>query len=240
MPPNAWVPVVRASMFFAGLAGWGLAIVLAVQGRLLWAAACTSVVLSVDAAGRRWSRRTPVPMPHFMRWVLLVPRGPQSPEQLIRVLRPRSGERVLEVGAGIGVHAIPVASLLLPSGALDVLDIQQAMLDDLARRAARRGLANILLTRGDAQNLPYPDRTFDAAYLVGVLGEIPDPETAFRELRRALKPGGRLVVSEILVDPDFIPLGVLRRKAEDAGFVFDRAVGPRFAYSAVFRAAGRG
>jgi len=155
----------------------------------------------------------------------------------MRALRPRRGERVREVGAGIGIHALPVASSLLPGGTLDVRDLQQAMLDDLGRWAARQGLANILPRQGDAQSLPYPDRTFDAAYLVAVLGEIPDPQAALRELHRVLKSDGRLVVSEILLDPDFICLGALRQKAHDAGFVFSGAEGPRFAYSAVFQLA---
>jgi SAM-dependent methyltransferase len=229
--------VVRAALFFAALLGWGLAIAMAALGKLPWAAACAAIALCADAAGRAWSRRFPVAMPHFMRWVLLLPRGPQSPQALMRALRPRRGERVLEVGAGIGIHALPVASSLLPGGTLDVLDLQQAMLDDLRRRAARQDLANILPRQGDAQSLPYADRTFDAAYLVAVLGEIPDPEAALRELHRVLKPDGRLVVSEILLDPDFISLGALRQKAHDAGFVFSSAEGPRFAYSAVFQLA---
>jgi hypothetical protein len=56
-------------------------------------------------------------------------------------------------------------------------------------------------------------------------------------MRWVLKPDGRLVVSEILLDPDFISLGALRQKAHDAGFVFSGAEGPRFAYSAVFQLA---
>jgi ubiquinone/menaquinone biosynthesis C-methylase UbiE len=92
-------------------------------------------------------------------------------------------------------------------------------------------------TQGDAQKLPYADRTFDAAYLIGVLGEIPDAGMALRELRRVLKPGGRLVISELLIDPDFISLPALREQAREAGFVYERSAGPRFAYSAVFRLA---
>jgi ubiquinone/menaquinone biosynthesis C-methylase UbiE len=174
-------------------------------------------------------------MPYFMRWVLHIPRGPQSPEQLQQILRPKCGERILEIGPGIGVHALPIAPRLLPNGVLDVLDVQQAMLDELAARAERAGVTNIVPTLGDAQELPYPSDTFDAAYLVGVLGEIPDRLTALRQLRRVLKPSGRLIVSEVFIDPDFIPLAGLIRSANEAGFVFDHCAGPALAYSAVFR-----
>lgn len=131
--------------------------------RPAWAALCAALGLAADTAGRVWSRKSPVPMPYFMRCVLFLPRGPHSPEYLKRVLQPRTGERVLEIGPGVGVHAIPIASSLLPHGVLDVLDVQQEMLDDLVRRARRSGLNNIVPTIGDAQKLPYADHTFDAA-----------------------------------------------------------------------------
>ena len=67
------------------------------------------------------------------------------------------------------------------------------------RRARRAGVHNIVASRGDAERLPYPDGQFDAAYLIGVLGEIPDQTAALRELRRVLKPEGRLVIGEFFV-----------------------------------------
>jgi len=227
--------IVRAWIFFAGLAAWVLAAALALSGRLRWALVFVAVALGLDAAGRAWSRRSPVPMPYFMSWVLGVPRGPHSPHHLKRVLQPRNGERILEVGPGIGVHALSIASSLLPDGVLDVLDVQKEMIEELKRRAASNGLTNIVATQGDAQALPYHDRTFDAAYMIGVLGEIPDALAALRELARVFKPEGRLVVCELLIDPDFVSLRTLRGKTSDVGFVFERSVGPSFAYAGVFR-----
>jgi ubiquinone/menaquinone biosynthesis C-methylase UbiE len=176
-------------------------------------------------------------MPYFMRWVLHLPRGPQSPRGLRRILQPRSGERILEIGSGIGVHALSVAPLLLPDGSLDALDVQQEMVEELKRRAAESGIGNLVARQGDAQRLSYPDGTFDAAYLISVLGEIPDAAAALGELRRVLKPEGRLVIGEVVVDPDFIPLPALQESARDTGFVYERASGPRFAYFAAFRRA---
>ena len=138
----------------------------------------------------------------------------------------------------MGIHAIPIAVALQPDGVLSVLDVQREMLDDLMRRAARHGLRNIIPSQGNAQSLPYPDGVFDAAYLVSVLGEIPTPTIALAELRRVLKPGARLLVCEIFVDPDFISLSALQELAVDAGFVFERQSGTRLAYTALFSAMG--
>ncbi|MBI4569049.1 MAG: methyltransferase domain-containing protein [Planctomycetes bacterium] len=227
--------ILKASLFHAEIAVWLLALAMTITGDLWWAAASALVALGAHTAGRLWSRQSPVPMPYFMRWVLLVPRGPQSPARMQRLLQPRSGERILEIGPGVGIHALAIATALQPDGVLDVLDVQQEMLDDLMRRAARSGLTNIVPRQGDAQRLPYPDATFDAAYLISVLGEIPDAPSALRELRRVLKPAARLLIGEVLIDPDFVSLPVLRAMARDAGFLYERRSGPRIAYGVVFR-----
>jgi ubiquinone/menaquinone biosynthesis C-methylase UbiE len=118
--------------------------------------------------------------------------------------------------------------------ALDVLDVQQEMLDAVVRRARAAGITNIASRQGDAAHLPYADQTFDGAYLITVLGEIPDGDSALRELARVLKPTGRLVIGELFVDPDFVSLRTLRARAEQAGFVFSRKVGSTLAYLARF------
>jgi ubiquinone/menaquinone biosynthesis C-methylase UbiE len=86
----------------------------------------------------------------------------------------------------------------MKSTATAAADLQQEMLDHTMRRAAEAGVRTIEPRRGDARELPYADATFDAAYLVAVLGEVPDPDAALRELARILKPGGRLVVGAVL------------------------------------------
>lgn len=184
---------------------------------------------------RYWSVTHPAPMPHLLRWTLLVPRGNHSPKHLAQILQPRSGERILEIGPGIGIHALPVALSLAPNGTLDVFDVQQAMLDDVMRRASAAGITNITAKQGDARKLPYPNGTFDGAYLVGVLGEVADGQAALRELRRVLKPSGRLVVGEVFFDPDFVRFGSLKGRAEQASFAFERRLGGSFSYLARFR-----
>jgi ubiquinone/menaquinone biosynthesis C-methylase UbiE len=106
------------------------------------------------------------------------------------------------------------------------------MLDHTMARARERGITNIEPRLGDARSLPYDDETFDAAYLVAVLGEIPDQDGALAQLRRVLKPGGRLVVGELFGDPHMVRVGSLRERGTHAGFRFDAQIGPRFGYFA--------
>jgi ubiquinone/menaquinone biosynthesis C-methylase UbiE len=181
-------------------------------------------------------RRNPSPLSYGQRFFLDLPRPFLRTAELRRLLVPAPGQRLLEVGPGTGFYALDVACWIAPAGRLDVLDVQQAMLIETMRRADQRGLANIVPTRGDARALPYPDAAFDAAYLTGVLGEVPDKDAALREVRRVLKPGGRLVVGESQPDPHMVPLAWLRERAAAVGLHFERSTGGRLGYFASFRA----
>jgi len=186
------------------------------------------------ALARRWSRLYPAPMPHALRWILHLSHPGLSPRALHRVLAPRVGERMLEIGPGIGHHALPTARALGPGGRLDVLDLQPEMLEDLKRRATRAELDNIVAAEGDAERLPYAEAAFDGAYLITVLGEIPHPDAALRELARVVKHGGRIVVGELFLDPDYVSPSRMRALAASAGLAFGAQAGTRLAYFARF------
>jgi ubiquinone/menaquinone biosynthesis C-methylase UbiE len=200
--------------------------------RVLGVALAVAVALAAFAL---WWRRNPSACPYGLRFVVGLPHPFITRARLRDVLAPRPGERVLEVGPGAGYYALPVARWLEPGGTLDVLDVHQKMLDYVVRRAAEDGITNVVPTQADARALPYPDASFDGAYLTLVLGEVPDQERALRELRRVLKPGGRLVVGELLIDPHYVPFGLLRERAEAAGLTFERRVGGMPGYFARFR-----
>ncbi len=194
------------------------------------------VGVAVVLAYALWWRKNPSACPYGLRFFIELPHPFITRERLRDVLAPRPGDSVLEVGPGTGYYSLHVAEWLEPGGTLDVVDIQQAMLDHVTRRAQERGIENIVATRADARALPYSDDTFDAAYLTVVLGEIPDQDAALRELRRVLKPGGRLVVGEAFPDFHMVTFGTLRERAEAAGFEFGRRVGGGLGYFASFRA----
>ena len=179
------------------------------------------------AGAALWWRRHPSACPYSQRFWVEAPHPFITRERLRSVLEPAPGERVLEVGPGTGYYALPAARWLEPSGRLDVLDIQQEMLDHTLRRAASEDIANIAGERGDAREMPYPEETFDAVYLVTVLGEIPDQDAALRELRRVVKPTGRIVVGELFGDPHMVTFRALRDRAEAAGLEVERKLGGR-------------
>jgi ubiquinone/menaquinone biosynthesis C-methylase UbiE len=196
------------------------------------------VAAAAALGGALWWRTHPSACPYSQRFWVEAPHPFITRARLREALTPREGERVLEVGPGTGYYTLDMAEWVGTTGRVDVLDRQQEMLDHVARRAEARGIGNIHATRGDAQVLPYPDDTFDAAYLVAVLGEVPDQDAALRELARVLRPGGRLAVGELFGDPHWVSPTALRRRAERAGLSFERRVGRLLGHYGVFTRRG--
>jgi ubiquinone/menaquinone biosynthesis C-methylase UbiE len=182
------------------------------------------------AGAALWWRKHPSACPYSQRFWVEAPHPFITRARLRSILQPEPGERVLEVGPGTGYYSLPAAGWLGPDGRLDVLDIQQEMLDHTLSRAAAEGISNIVPARADARSMPYPDDTFDAAYLVTVLGEVPDQDAALRELARVIKPGGRIVVGELFGDPHMVTHGALTRRAAGAGLAVERNLGGRLWY----------
>jgi ubiquinone/menaquinone biosynthesis C-methylase UbiE len=107
------------------------------------------------------------------------------------------------------------------------------MLDHTLRRAADEGVEGIVASQADALAMPYEDASLDAAYLVLVLGEIPDQDGALRELHRVVRPGGRVVVGELCLDPHWVSPKSLQERAERAGFRLDGRSGSPLGYFAL-------
>jgi ubiquinone/menaquinone biosynthesis C-methylase UbiE len=195
-------------------------------------------ILGAVVAIALWWRRHPSACPYSQRFWVQAPHPLVTRKRLREALGPQADERLLEVGPGTGYYALPVAEWLGPGGRLEVFDLQQAMLDHTVGRAREAGVDTIVPTQGDARALPYGDDAVDGAYLVTVLGEIPDQEAALRELARVVRPGGRVVVGEVIGDPHWVAPGALRRRAEAVGLRFERRIGSPLGYFAVLRTAG--
>ena len=174
--------------------------------------------------------------PHELAWVLTVPmrRWMLSPEQLVAHLGLAPGARVLELGPGPGYFSAAVARAV-PQGRVELADIQLEMLVKARERVRREKLANVGYVRASGVALPFADGSFDAAFLVTVLGELPDPSVAVRGLARVLKIGGRLSITEQQGDPDAMSQEDLRGLATQAGFSLEGFFPIRLGFIANFR-----
>lgn len=194
--------------------------------RLLGAAGLATLAAAL------WWRKNPSACPYGQRFWVEAPHPVVTRDRLREVLRPEPGERVLEIGPGTGYYTLDMAEWLGPEGRVEIFDLQQEFLDHVGRRATERNLGNVVPTQGDATALPYEDASMDAVVLTAVLGEIPDPVAALREIRRVLKPGGRLVVGELFGDPHFTTRASLLRQAAAADLAYEAHSGNWFAYFA--------
>ncbi len=191
-----------------------------------------AAVLGVAAAGAGVVLSDRAPYPYSQHRLLDIPLPLLTRRRLDAALQPRAGQQVLEIGPGTGLQALHVAPQLGAGGRLAVVDVQQEMLDHVIARAAERSIGNITPHQADARALPFADDTFDAAYLVTVLGEIRGRLAALSELRRVLKPGGRIVIGEF-ADRHHVSLATLVRLANDAGLHLLRRTGIPLAYYAI-------
>ena len=181
-----------------------------------------------------WWRRNPSACPYSQRFWVEAPHPFVTRERLREALDPRPGEHLLEVGPGTGYYSLPVAEWLGAEGTLDMLDVQREMLDHTMGHAEQAGLRNLRPTEGDARSMPYEDDSFDGAFLVTVLGEVPDQDAAVRELSRVVRPAGRVVFGELLGDPHYVRFPRLCERARAAGLELDRRVGNALGYFARF------
>jgi SAM-dependent methyltransferase len=160
------------------------------------------------------------PMSYTMRWILHQPL-----RRLVHPVRPmldrfgiRPGATVLELGPGNGYFSIEAGRRLGDGGRIVCLDIQPPMLTDLHGRLTAAGVTNAHPVLGDAHHLPLADASVDVAFLVTVLGEIPDRPQGLAELRRVLKPGAILSITESLTDPDYQFEATVRDVCRASGF----------------------
>lgn len=119
---------------------------------------------------------------------------------VIRRLAALTGsEQVLDAGCGPG----PVSLLLAPAAArVTAVDLSEPMLDRAQRTAAERSLTNIEFHRGNLADLPWPDESFDLIVSRYAAHHWPDPQAVVTELARLLSPSGRLLLVDVMADPD--------------------------------------
>jgi len=125
---------------------------------------------------------------------------------------------VLDAGCGPGRLTVPIAQAVAPEGTVLAMDIQPGMLSRAREKAEIASLSNIKFLLGSLGGSSLPRATFDRACLVTVLGEIPDKKAALKELYASLKPGGFLLVNEVIGDPHYQSVGNVKELARQVGF----------------------
>jgi len=162
----------------------------------------------------------------------------QPPGKLIERSGIKPGMMVMDLGCGSGAFTPFVARAVGEQGKVYAVDIQPAMLRQLEGKLAKaenQDIKNIELRQASAYELPFEDRFLDLVYMVTVLPEIPDRGRALREIKRVLKPGGILAVTELLPDPDYPLRSTTIKLCRREGFVLGSNSGNLWNYTVRFK-----
>ncbi|HEU5107259.1 MAG TPA: class I SAM-dependent methyltransferase [Micromonosporaceae bacterium] len=123
----------------------------------------------------------------------------QQPDVIMDALGIHEGSSIADLGAGGGWFTVRLARRVGPNGRVYAQDVQKPMIESMERRIRREGLTNVTMVLGteDDPKLPAP---VDAALIVGVYGEVDKPVEWLKNVRRALRPAGRVGVVDFRKD----------------------------------------
>ncbi len=121
-------------------------------------------------------------------------------------LKLKSGVNVCDLGCGNGYHTIPIAKAVGPEGKVFGVDIQPEMLDLLKVRALAAEANNIVYVPGSQTETKLPDASCDLILMVDVYHELAHPEPMLQSMKKALKPGGQIVLVEFRAEDLSVPI----------------------------------
>ena len=169
------------------------------------------------------------------RWV-------QPPDKTIERSGIKQGMTVLDLGCGSGAFTTLLARVVGEQGKVYAVDMQPAMLKQLERKLAKAenlDIRNVELKQASAYELPFEDGALEFVFVAAALQEIFDRGRALREVKRVLKPGGILAVTEFLPDTDYPLRSTTIKLCQNEGFVLDNSSGNFWNYTIRFRKPSR-
>jgi ubiquinone/menaquinone biosynthesis C-methylase UbiE len=211
------------------------------NGALTGLAAGAGLLVGSQVALRAGVWMQPRPMPHQQAAWLEHPLRLRyrKPGDLLGKVGLFAGMSVADLGCGTGLFTQEMAQRVGESGMVHAVDLQAQMIAHAQQRVSAAGVSKqVRFHQSGIHTLPLPDSSIDVALMVAVLGELPARVLALDEVRRVLKPGARLAISEELPDPAYAPMPLVRRWAEEAGFRFGGLTGTPFCYTMLLFAEG--
>lgn len=185
--------------------------------------------------------KQPHPMPHQFAALLDHPwrLRYRDPSETLGIFGLASGMSVLDLGCGTGLFTVELARMVGSAGAVYAVDLQAPLVAHTqarvaAARQAAPGLAPVHCHHSAGQPLPLEANTLDLALLIATFSQLADKRAVLNELRRVLKPGARLAISEELPDPAYLPAAAVRPVVEAAGFHFHGQQGSPFCYHQLY------
>ncbi len=130
----------------------------------------------------------------------------EDPDLAMRLIRVARGSTVADLGAGSGYFTVRLARAVGAAGKVYAVDIQSGMLELLKTAVARERLTNVVPVLSTEDNPRLPDESLDLVLMVDVYHELSSPQVTLGHLKRALKPGGRLVLLEYRAEDPNVPI----------------------------------
>lgn len=130
----------------------------------------------------------------------------EATEHMREELRLKPGMTVCDMGSGNGYHTIPMAKAVGAEGKVYAVEVQNEMIELLKARAEKQGITHIETILGESHDPKLPPNSCDLILLVDVYHEFAHPQQMLEGMRKALKPGGQLVLVEFRAEDDSVPI----------------------------------
>jgi SAM-dependent methyltransferase len=139
----------------------------------------------------------------------------ERPSRLIEILskRLKPEDVIADIGAGTGYYSFRLAPLV-PRGKILAVDIQQEMLDAIVKTAKEKNVANVEPILGTIEDPKLPENSVDYALLVDAYHEFDHPREMLTGIRKALKPGGKVILVEFRGEDPDVPIKALHKMTE--------------------------